>query len=85
MAACGLPILVVEAASYRPQRRTNLELSSHMGLPVMYGGEVISVVVLTRRSTCGFTSPDLTLASRMTEWLDLATLAEGEPAVPAVQ
>lgn len=48
------PALWTEAASHRPQRRTNIELSSTLVVPVVRGGDVLAVVVCERHATSGF-------------------------------
>ena len=57
------PALWTEAASHRPQRRTNIELSSTLLLPLVRGGDVLAVVVCERRATSGFDDQALETAT----------------------
>jgi dolichol-phosphate mannosyltransferase len=54
VAAGQRPALWTEAASHRPQRRTNIEMSSTLLLPLVRDGAVLAVVVCERRATSGF-------------------------------
>jgi putative flippase GtrA len=79
------PALWTEAASHRPQRRTNIELSSTLLLPVVRGGDVLAVVVCERRATSGFDDQALETATGAVDGLvsALSRLDEPLPA-PAV-
>ena len=70
------PMLVVEAASHRVQRRTNIELASRMLVPVVDGRGVTAVVVCERYAPRPFD----------TAALETATAAVGElvPTLAAV-
>jgi len=58
------PMLVTEAASYRPQRRRNIEWMSRLLIPVVNGNGVAAVVVCERRSVRGFDDAALGTAVR---------------------
>jgi dolichol-phosphate mannosyltransferase len=51
--------LWTEAASYRPQRRSNIGVSSFLLLPVVTGGQLVGIVVGERGSVRGFDAGDL--------------------------
>ena len=79
------PALWTEAASHRPQRRTNIELSSSLLLPVVRDGEVVAVVVCERRATSGFDGHALETATGAVDGLvsALTRLEEPPPTTPA--
>jgi dolichol-phosphate mannosyltransferase len=79
------PALWTEAASHRPQRRTNIEVSSSLLLPVVLDGTVAAVVVCERRATSGFDDHALETATGAVDGLvgALARLVEPPPAAPA--
>lgn len=52
-------IVVTEAASYRPQRRTNVAAMSLIVVPVVADGTVLAAVVCERRAPHGFVQADL--------------------------
>ncbi len=58
------PMLVTEAASHRPQRRSNIEWTSRLLVPVVHGNTVAAVVVCERRSVRGFDDAALGTAVR---------------------
>ena len=51
-------ILLVEAASYRPQRRTNVEGTSRLVVPLVRDGAVVGALVAERRSPRAFGQAD---------------------------
>jgi hypothetical protein len=63
VAAGQRPALWTEAASHRPQRRTNIEMSSTLLLPLVRDGAVLAVVVCERRATSGFDDQALETAT----------------------
>jgi dolichol-phosphate mannosyltransferase len=75
------PVLWTEAASHRPQRRTNIEVSSTLVLPVVRGDEVLAVVVCERRATTGFHDAALETATGAVDGL-VAVLDELEGSLP---
>jgi len=48
------PVLLTEAPSHRPQRRSNIEWSSRLLVPVVSGVDVSAVLICERRSVRGF-------------------------------
>jgi dolichol-phosphate mannosyltransferase len=58
------PLLLTEAPSHRAQRRTNIEATSRLLLPVVDGTRVAGVVVCERVAPKGFDSNDLDVATR---------------------
>lgn len=48
------PLLVTEAPSHRPQRRSNIERMSRLLIPVVEGSTVPAIVVVERRAPAGF-------------------------------
>ena len=69
-----------EAASHRAQRRTNIDLTSMLLLPVVHGGDVFGVVVCERRRPRGYPERALETAMRGLETLaPLLTNAAGVP------
>jgi dolichol-phosphate mannosyltransferase len=58
------PVLWTEAPSHRPQRRTNIESTSTLLVPVVDDAEVIAVVVCERRAPRGFDAAALETATR---------------------
>ena len=75
------PALWTEAASHRPQRRTNIQVSSTLLLPVVRGDEVLAVVVCERRAPSGFDDVALETATRAVDGL-VAVLDELDGALP---
>jgi dolichol-phosphate mannosyltransferase len=57
------PILLTEAASYRAQRRTNIEDASRLLVPVVQGDRVTAIVVCERYAPRGFDSTALETAT----------------------
>jgi dolichol-phosphate mannosyltransferase len=57
------PVLITEAASYRAQRRSNIETASRMLLPVVRGDRVAAVVVCERFAPGGFDAAALETAT----------------------
>jgi dolichol-phosphate mannosyltransferase len=57
------PTLLTEAASYRAQRRTNIESASRLVLPVVQGDQVVAVVVCERYAPKGFDASALETAT----------------------
>ncbi|MFN2568048.1 MAG: glycosyltransferase [Candidatus Dormibacteria bacterium] len=58
----GRPALWTEASSHRHQRRTNIELSSTIVVPVVHSGTLLGVVVCERHSRKPFDLHDLETA-----------------------
>jgi dolichol-phosphate mannosyltransferase len=58
------PAMWTEAASHRPQRRSNIESTSLMVVPVVRDGHVLAVVVCERRAPQGFQPEALETATR---------------------
>jgi dolichol-phosphate mannosyltransferase len=58
------PAMWTEAASHRPQRRTNIEATSVLLVPVVRDGAVLAVVVCERRAPRGFQPEALETATR---------------------
>ncbi len=80
------PALWTEAASHRRQRRTNIEVSSTLLLPVVRGGVVLAVVVCERRATSGFDGLALETGTGAVD--ELATVLTGlaeQQSPPAVR
>jgi len=57
------PVLVTEAASYRAQRRSNIETASRLLLPVVHEDRVVAVVVCDRFAPGGFEAAALETAT----------------------
>ena len=57
------PVLITEAASYRAQRRSNIETASRMLLPVVRDDRVVAVVVCERFAPGGFDAAALETAT----------------------
>lgn len=57
------PVLVTEAASYRAQRRSNIETASRLLLPVVRDDQVVAVVVCERFAPGGFEAAALETAT----------------------
>jgi hypothetical protein len=57
------PTLLTEAASYRAQRRSNIESASRLILPVVQADVVTAVVVCERYSPGGFDAASLDAAT----------------------
>jgi dolichol-phosphate mannosyltransferase len=57
------PVLFTEAASYRAQRRSNIETASRMLLPVVRDDRVVAVVVCERFAPAGFDGAALETAT----------------------
>jgi len=77
------PAMWTEAASYRPQRRTNIEAASLLLVPVVRDGVVLAVVVCERRAPRGFQPEALETATRAVDSI-ADRLAEVPEAMPAV-
>ena len=60
----GRPVQWTEAASHRPQRRTNIEATSLMLIPAVRDGVVLAVVVCERQAPRGFVPEALETATR---------------------
>lgn len=74
------PSLWIEASSHRAQRRTNIDVSSVLLLPVVNGGDVLGVVIVERHSPQGFGTDALLLATQAMEALvPILTAALGVP------
>lgn len=77
----GHPALWTEAPSHRHQRRTNIELSSTILIPVVWGSMVLGVVICERRSPKPFDLHALEIAigagEGLAETLAAATAAPG--------
>ncbi len=63
VASSRRPGLWTEAASYRPQRRTNIEVTSALVLPVVQEDEVLAVVVCERHAKRSFDHTALEIAT----------------------
>ncbi len=73
-------VVLTEAASHRPQRRTNIDITSTLLLPVVNGGVVVGVVVLERQAPRGFAPNALEAAVGAVETLvPLLAAAVGVP------
>jgi len=57
------PVLFTEAASYRAQRRSNIETASRMLLPVVRDDRVVAIVVCERFAPGGFDAAALETAT----------------------
>ena len=74
------PVLITEAASYRAQRRSNIETASRMLLPVVRGDEVAAVVVCERFAPGGFEPEALETATLAVAAIEpLLTAASSAP------
>ena len=73
------PVLLTEAASYRAQRRTNIEDASRLLVPVVQGERVTAVVVCERYAPRGFDSSALETATLVVEDLVPALSAAVPP------
>lgn len=60
-------LLLVEAPSYRPQRRTNVEGRSRLVVPIVREGAVVGALVAERRSPRAFSHRDLDEAAAAVE------------------
>ncbi|GAC1340274.1 MAG: hypothetical protein NVSMB29_08920 [Candidatus Dormibacteria bacterium] len=69
------PALWTEVASFRPQRRTNIESASAVLVPVVNGQEVLAVLVCERHTHQGFDDAALETAVRAAEGLGSAVAA----------
>lgn len=69
------PVLITEAASYRAQRRTNIETVSRMLLPVVRDDIVLAVVVCERVAPGGFDPAALETATVAVEAIEPALIA----------
>jgi dolichol-phosphate mannosyltransferase len=69
------PVLITEAASYRAQRRSNIETASRMLLPVVRGDAVLAVVVCERFAPGGFDPDALETATVAVEAIEPALIA----------
>jgi dolichol-phosphate mannosyltransferase len=69
------PVLLTEAPSYRPQRRTNIESTSTLLVPVVDETQVIAVVVCERRAPRGFDAGALETATRAVSGIAAAIAA----------
>jgi hypothetical protein len=69
------PVLWTEAPSYRPQRRTNIESTSTLLVPVVDETEVIAVVVCERHALRGFEASTLETATRAVSGIAAAIAA----------
>jgi dolichol-phosphate mannosyltransferase len=69
------PVLITEAASYRAQRRTNIDTASRMLVPVVRGDAVLAIVVCERFAPGGFESADLETATVAVEAIEPALIA----------
>ncbi|MCA1683048.1 MAG: glycosyltransferase [Actinobacteria bacterium] len=84
----GHPALWTEAPSHRHQRRTNIELSSTILIPVIRDSTVLALVICERRSPKPFDLQALEIAIEAGEGLAVSLAAataqgDGEPAVAA--
>ena len=80
------PVLLTEAASYRAQRRSNIETASRMLIPVVRNDQVAAVVVCERFAPGGFEAAALetaTLAVAAIEPL-LSAASSDQPERPEV-
>ena len=78
------PALWTEAPSHRPQRRSNIEATSLMLVPVVREGRVLAVVVCERRAPRGFQAEALETATTAVD--SLAGLLSDSPEVaPALR
>lgn len=83
-------VMATEAASYRPQRRTNIAVESVIVVPVVRDDVVVAAVVLERSAPRGFDQNDLEAAVHAVLGLgdalhaggDVATGAQRRPAHP---
>jgi GAF domain-containing protein len=76
------PVVWTEAPSHRPQRRTNVEVTSTLLAPVV-GSEVLAVIVCRRHARRGFDSSELEVALRAAEALSGAVASAASGAHPA--
>jgi dolichol-phosphate mannosyltransferase len=72
------PVLITEAASHRPQRRTNIETASRMLLPVVRDDVVLAVVVCERFAPGGFDAAALETATVAVEAIEPALIAAAD-------
>ena len=73
------PVLLTEAASYRAQRRSNIESASRMLLPVVRDDRVVAVVVCERFAPGGFEAAALETATLAVAAIEpLLTAASGD-------
>jgi GAF domain-containing protein len=80
------PVLWTEAPSHRPQRRTNIESTSTLLVPVVDDAEVIAVVVCERRAPRGFDAAALETATRAVAGIaEAIAMATGTVSGAAVQ
>ena len=74
------PVLVTEAASYRAQRRSNIETASRLLLPVVRDDHVAAVVVCERFAPGGFDAAALETATLAVAAIEpLLTAASSDP------
>jgi hypothetical protein len=71
-------LMATEAASFRPQRRTNIDLDSVIVVPVVRDGEAVAAVVLERSATRGFSHDDLETAITAVAGLGRAMDSSGD-------
>jgi dolichol-phosphate mannosyltransferase len=69
------PVLITEAASYRAQRRTNIEAASRMLIPMVRSDTVLAVVVCERFAPGGFEAAALEKATVAVEAIEPALIA----------
>jgi len=72
------PALWTEAASYRPQRRANIEATSTLLVPVVREGKVVGVVVCERWAPRGFDPGALETATQAVSAIAAAMAEAGE-------
>ncbi len=84
--ACKRPVLFTEAASYRAQRRSNIETSSRMLLPLVRDDVVTAVVVCERFAPGGFEAGALETATGAVAAIEtlLLAAASDQPERPEV-
>ncbi len=79
----GRPLAWTEAPSHRPQRRTNIDVTSMLLVPAVREGEVVAVVVCERRAPRGFLPEALETATRAVDALADRLVASPEVVVAA--
>jgi dolichol-phosphate mannosyltransferase len=78
--------LWTEAASHRAQRRTNIDLSSTLLVPVVNGGQTVGVVICERTSPTAYPSNALEKATRAVEEMVPALIhASGDHAARLIE
>ncbi len=74
-------VLLIQAPSYRAQRRTNVDIRSRLVVPVLRDDEVVAAVVCERLSPRAFDQAALEEATAVVQQLAGHLLADARPAV----